>query len=108
MGVMLVSTPGHGAEPMTCAFVSCDVVGHSRESSVEVQRQRIAGINEIVRQVIVRRGPADVVWASGGDGGHVAFLGSDFAQDALDLIIEWRRWSIREKASLRIAANCGD
>jgi hypothetical protein len=93
---------------MRYAFVSCDIIGHSRESSIEIQRGRIAAINEIVRQAISVHEPSKAVWASGGDGGHIAFVTHDFAESAVNLIVALRQWSIRENVPLRIVGNCGE
>lgn len=56
-------------------FVSCDIVSHSAEPELGVQLERFRALNRFVREVLDRLGPDRVVWASGGDGGHVAIAG---------------------------------
>lgn len=55
------------------AIVSCDIVGHSL-ADMQHQLSQIVDINNIVGQVIAACGEKDVVWASGGDGGHVELV----------------------------------
>ena len=54
-------------------FVSCDIVAHSAEPNLGVQTERVVAINRIVAKVLQDAPDANVVWASGGDGGHLAF-----------------------------------
>ena len=90
------------------SFVSCDIVGHSAQESLAVQAARVAAINAIVRKVIQKSAPCCVVWASGGDGGHVA-IGIDQPKNlALELIADLRKWSVEENLRLRISAHVGD
>ncbi len=93
---------------MEYIFVSCDIIGHSREDSLERQRERVYAINEIVRETIIGHKAESVIWASGGDGGHVAFEGGKFAGDALELIVKLRSWSIGQRVPLRVVANTGE
>src|SRR5262249_10311519 len=52
--------------------------------------------------------PGCVIWASGGDGGHVA-IGIDQPKNlALELIAELRNWSVEAKLRLRISAHVGE
>jgi hypothetical protein len=75
---------------------------------MEIQRRRVAEINETVRRTRKSHGPKRVIWASGGDGGHIAFLEGDYARAAVDLAIELYRWSEAEKLPMRVVLSCGD
>jgi CRP-like cAMP-binding protein len=88
-------------------FVSCDIVGHSGETDLELQQERVAAINRLVRDAIASSA-GDLVWASGGDGGHVAFAGEGLVRDALDLIVSLRRWSAEAGVPLRVVASYGE
>lgn len=92
---------------MAAAFVSSDIVGHSKVRDPDVQLARVSGINQVVRRLIERRSDAEILWASGGDGGHVAFLGDDWQQAALDLMGELRRWATMQDVRLRIVGHYG-
>ncbi|MFY1683645.1 cyclic nucleotide-binding domain-containing protein [Micromonospora sp. WMMD730] len=97
------TTPDGSAVPI----VSCDIVGHSTTVDIQVQESRIAAINDIVAAAMQTVGAGEVVWASGGDGGHVIFCGADWQQAALDLVTALRRWSISERVPLRVTAHAG-
>ena len=88
------------------AIVSCDIVGHS-SSEEHVQAARVVAINRLVAQVIEVSEDGAVVWASGGDGGHVVFRQSDWYFLATELIAWLRQWSIDEGVPLRVAAHYG-
>src|SRR5215216_1637050 len=62
-------------KPIDYGFVSCDIVGHSGESDVGVQTARIARINGIIAEFVEPSDRNSGIWASGGDGGHVALAG---------------------------------
>ncbi|MEV6241771.1 cyclic nucleotide-binding domain-containing protein [Lentzea sp. NPDC051838] len=87
-------------ELVLVTIVSCDIVGHSA-ADIDVQVARVAAINAIVDAC------ADVVWASGGDGGHVLFQQEEWEQPALDLAFALRAWSLDERVPLRIACHRG-
>ncbi len=87
-------------------IVSCDIVGHSA-TDVASQLARVAAINGLVADAIDTCPPGTVVWASGGDGGHVLFLQESWRQPALDLILALRRWSATYDAPLRITGHHG-
>jgi CRP-like cAMP-binding protein len=90
-------------------FVSCDIIAHSSEPSFEIQKQRISDINALVARVL-KRFPAPtsgVVWASGGDGGHVAFPIDSSPRLVLEFVISLREWSLGSLVPLRISANHG-
>jgi hypothetical protein len=89
-------------------FVSCDIVGHSAVKDLGVQRRRLEGINALVRDVLERSGPAGAVWASGGDGGHVAFCRDDWPAAAAQCLIQFRQWAHAEGVSLRLVGHSGD
>lgn len=89
-------------------FVSCDIIGHSAATDIELQIQRIRAMNEIVDQVLRENSSQSVIWASGGDGGHVAFSDPDNLQGPLRLISLLRDWSVQAGVRLRIVANCGE
>jgi CRP-like cAMP-binding protein len=90
------------------AFVSCDIVGHSAEPDLQRQIDRIRGLNLIVNKVLTGAPPGTVVWASGGDGGHVAISSPNWLDAALDLICHFRDWSISAGVRLRIIAHYGE
>jgi hypothetical protein len=89
-------------------IVSCDIIGHSRVPSRDVQAERIEAINAIVSETVVASRPGSVAWASGGDGGHVVFLSDDWQQGALGLIERLRRWATSALVPLRVTAHVGD
>ena len=76
------------------SFVACDIVGHSGEPDLQRQIDRIRGLNVIVDEVLTSASPGTTVWASGGDGGHVAISNPNWLDTALDLICRLRDWSI--------------
>lgn len=89
------------------AFVSCDLIAHSAEPSLAVQAERVTSINRIVAEILQLDSAGEIIWASGGDGGHVAFpIDSDLTV-AVRLIVALRNWSIQAKANLRIIAAVG-
>ena len=88
-------------------FVSCDIVSHSSEANLEKQLQNVSAINKIVADFLQRPDSQGTIWASGGDGGHVAFPTDRSVLPALHLICAWRQWSRQAAVSLRITANCG-
>lgn len=88
------------------AIVSCDIVGHSAATG-EQQLGRVKRINEIVGELIRAHEPGEVFWTSGGDGGHVVFLGQDWLLAAVGLIESLVKWSAEEGVSLRVTGHCG-
>lgn len=101
-----LAMPDNVAPEYDVAIVSCDIVGHS-SSRLEKQIERIAAINAFVSEWLDVAAEGNVVWASGGDGGHVVFRRDDWCQLASDLIVRLRIWSLRENAPLRIIAHYG-
>lgn len=100
--VELVSPPD--AEEV--AVVSCDILGHSNTHGVE-QVRRVTAINEIVSATIRRCRPEQVVWASGGDGGHVVFRGDQWQESAVRLVWDLLTWAHAERVRLRITGHVG-
>ena len=90
---------------IVAGIVSCDIVGHSG-NDLTVQQQHIEGINGLVRALITSH-REDIVWASGGDGGHVAFLCRDWQFFALQYICDLRSWAEEQHVALRIVGHCG-
>jgi hypothetical protein len=74
---------------------------------MQSQLSQVAAINDIVGEVIAACGPGDVVWASGGDGGHVAFRQAEWRAFAIDLIGRLRRWSQEMHVPLRVTGHVG-
>ncbi|MCE6997883.1 TIR domain-containing protein [Saccharothrix sp. S26] len=89
------------------AVVSCDISGHSAANGVS-QLRRVAAINRIVADAIERREPGQVVWASGGDGGHVVFFGEDWQEHAVRLMAELCSWARGERVKLRVTGHVGE
>lgn len=86
-------------------FVSCDIVAHSAEQSLEKQKDRVTGINQVVAAFVSRS--KEIIWASGGDGGHVA-IPTDYPPSLMiECIVALREWSMNLGVPLRISANLG-
>jgi CRP-like cAMP-binding protein len=94
-------------KPADANIVSCDIVGHGFDSQHDLQVERIRRLNEIIRQPIDRLGGDRVVWAPGGDGGHLAFLDDDALPELLALMRDLRTWSDKEQSRLRVTAHRG-
>jgi len=89
-------------------FVSCDIVAHSAEPSVDIQVERVEGINQAIGAILGRYEGENLVWASGGDGGHVAIpIGQRAPEIALDLVRALRQWSIEKTVPLRVCGSVG-
>lgn len=88
------------------AIVSCDIEGHSATSTRD-QVARVAGINDIVAEIINSGSTGDVVWSSGGDGGHVVFRRAGWQQSAVELLLRLRQWSAANNIPLRMIAHYG-
>lgn len=89
-------------------FISCDIVGHSSVKDLSVQRGRLEGINTLIREILGSGGPEGVVWASGGDGGHIAFFHADWPVSAVQCILKLWQWARGDAVALRIIGHCGD
>jgi len=88
------------------SIVSCDILGHKTAEDAD-QIRRVAAINEIVAGVIGDCAPGDVVWSSGGDGGHVVFRQESWQQVAIGLMRDLFLWSREERVTLRITGHRG-
>jgi hypothetical protein len=89
-------------------FVSCDIVAHSAEPNIEIQVARVEGINQVIGGLLRQYEGEDLVWASGGDGGHVAVpCGPKAAYIALELISTLKRWSTVQPVPLRVCGSVG-
>jgi class 3 adenylate cyclase len=88
------------------AVVSCDIRGHSDTHGVE-QVRRVAAINGIVAATMRRNRPDQVVWLSGGDGGHVVFRGDRWQESAIRLVWNLRSWARADHVKLRITGHVG-
>ncbi|TQM83098.1 cyclic nucleotide-binding protein [Saccharothrix saharensis] len=88
------------------AVVSCDILGHSAAED-DLQFHRVAEINRIVGDAIERREPGQVIWSSGGDGGHVIFFGDDWLVHAVHLMAELCAWARDESVQLRVTGHVG-
>jgi hypothetical protein len=93
-------------EPDLVTIVSCDIVGHSLTDERD-QVARVLKINSLVADTIARCPDGDVVWASGGDGGHVLFRQEAWEQPAVELAFGLRAWSSAEHVPLRITCHRG-
>jgi class 3 adenylate cyclase len=88
-------------------FVSCDIVAHSAEPNLAIQRQRVLEINQIIAGTINRANGKGLVWSSGGDGGHLAFPLESELSLTIELIRRLRCWSNESSHLLRIIACYG-
>ncbi|GHH48705.1 cyclic nucleotide-binding domain-containing protein [Lentzea cavernae] len=93
-------------ESSLVTIVSCDVIRHSSADERD-QLARVTAINDMVAEAVAGSAEGDVVWASGGDGGHVLFRQEAWEQAALDLAFRWKGWSLRERVPLRIVCHRG-
>jgi CRP-like cAMP-binding protein len=93
-------------DPYPVTIVSCDILGHSAADGA-LQVIRVAAINRIVANLLDACELGDVVWSSGGDGGHVVFRQEVWQQDAIRLVIDLYTWSETEGVPLRIVCHRG-
>jgi hypothetical protein len=91
----------------TATIVSCDIVAHSREKLPQAQLHQLVSLNSIVRGVIDRYAPGDVVWASRGDGGHVVFLSERQEERAIEIVGRVRQWSMDQNIAVRVVIHNG-
>lgn len=91
--------------PKDFLFVSCDIVAHSAEASIDVQIERVTGLHAVVSQFL--KGKSGIIWLSGGDGGHLAFPLEGEVDQVESYIIALRKWSAVSRVSLRISCNDG-
>src|SRR5215211_4692305 len=88
-------------------FVSCDIIGHSFDSDLSVQIQRVREVNALIQGMLESPAGDGAIWASGGDGGHLALRPETNAATALDLIAALRDWSTSSEVPLRVVAHVG-
>jgi CRP-like cAMP-binding protein len=88
-------------------FVSCDISGHSFDSDLPLQIERVYNLNELVGRVLKSPAGEGAIWASGGDGGHLALPSGSAAATALELLAALRDWATKTKVPLRLAAHVG-
>jgi len=74
-------------------IVSCDIVGHGAETDLSEQVRRVSELNHCVKATCGPHLATGAVWASGGDGGHVAFLDLALAEASIELIKELFQWA---------------
>lgn len=94
-------------ERLDASIVSCDIVGHGIEPDHARQVGRIEGINAVVRHTLKRCPVGDAIWASGGDGGHVAFVRGAGVADAVDLAARLSQWAVDAGVPLRVTCHAG-
>ena len=87
--------------------VSCDIIGHGLEPEHSRQIVLIRELNDEVRKSLEKFEHNEIVWASGGDGGHVAFLVDEGIVEAIELIRRLRDWANDQSIQLRITAHRG-
>jgi hypothetical protein len=88
-------------------FVSCDISGHSFESDLDEQVHRVDELNRLVRGVLESEAGAGAVWASGGDGGHLALRPESNEAASLEVVAVLRQWADAMDVPLRVAAHLG-
>ena len=93
--------------PSSAVFVSCDIIGHGDTGGHADQVARIRSLNAVIAGVCGTRFSEDVIWASGGDGGHMAFLGPGQTPLALGLIEALFAWQSNTNTKLRLTAHAG-
>lgn len=79
--------------PTNAIFVSCDIVGHGETGDHTAQLARIRELNACIRNVCRDHFKAGAIWASGGDGGHMAFLDAVHAPVAIHLLEALFAWA---------------
>jgi TIR domain/Cyclic nucleotide-binding domain len=83
-------------------FISCDIVGHSTEPNHNLQINNVVSINRIIKTILDKAKGKGLIWASGGDGGHLAFPVDSELRLAVELIIDLRIWAKNSGVALRI------
>ena len=74
-------------------FVSCDIVSHGDDPDHSRQIERIKSLNACISELCGERFGRDIIWASGGDGGHLALFGDDMCELGLRLIARLYSWA---------------
>jgi len=88
-------------------FVSFDISSHASEADHAKQVERVATLNDLVGAVISAPGADAPLWASGGDGGHIAFTPAGAVEGVPNVIRKLRDWSSEFTAALRIVGHVG-
>lgn len=79
--------------PTNAIFVSCDIVGHGETGDHDQQLARVQDLNDCIKRVCADYFGAGAIWASGGDGGHMALLGANHAPVAIRLLEALFSWA---------------
>lgn len=79
---------------VNAAFVSCDLINYSAVSDHSQQLRILEGLNGCIRAVCQENFDRQIIWASGGDGGHVAFLDESLRATVIELIRLLFAWSL--------------
>ena len=98
---------GFSIDQVQATIVSCDIIGHGKEPEHSRQIVLIKELNDIVRESLQRFDHQEVVWASGGDGGHIAFLTDEGVVEAIALIQRLKEWADRQTIKLRVTVHTG-
>jgi len=98
-------SPG-GRKFRPVAVISCDISGHSTAAEHQ-QLANVTAINRIVGKAIRDSPKGDVVWSSGGDGGHVVLRAEHWQETALDLVKNLTRWASSTRVTLRTTGHYG-
>lgn len=96
--------------PVNAILVSCDIVGHGETGSHDEQLARVRGLNDCIRGVCRDYFANGAIWASGGDGGHMAFVDPAHAPVAirlLEALFAWAYGDAAAKKELRLTVHCG-
>jgi hypothetical protein len=89
-------------------FVSFDIDSHGAEPDLAKQVERVARLNDLVGVAICAPEAKEPLWASGGDGGHIAFTPAGAAGTVPGLLKRLRDWSVEFDVPLRIVGHVGD
>lgn len=97
--------------PVNAILVSCDIIGHGETGSHDEQLARVRALNDCIRGVCRDYFATGAIWASGGDGGHMAFVDPAHAPVAIRLLEALFAWANGGAAGrttdLRLTAHCG-
>ncbi|MDP3736190.1 MAG: cyclic nucleotide-binding domain-containing protein [Hyphomonadaceae bacterium] len=95
-------------------FVSCDIVSHGDDPDHSRQLERIKSLNACIAETCGERFGRDLIWASGGDGGHLALFGDDKCGFGIKLVARLYAWANEttrgpdsESVGLRLTAHFG-
>jgi hypothetical protein len=88
-------------------FLSFDIDSHATEPDQEIQLKRVAELNQIVSEAINLPAAEQPIWASGGDGGHVAFTPAGAMPGTPPLIVKLREWARINSVPVRMLGHFG-